>query len=98
MSEYRPYRYVVWFRDLLLPSGDQDAKWPASIKIIATSAEEAAAWGNHLAASLCARREALALISASVVAIDQSASSSVETQYEPTVHVGDEATDDDIGW
>jgi hypothetical protein len=89
------YVYRGWFRDLSTTPDDQDYEWPACFVIVATSAEEALHWGDHLSKSFSKRRGTEVFLWGAVedVTVAEGDISSL-----PVVPAGYEATDSDIGW
>ena len=87
------YLYTACFRDELAADDDQDREWPACFVIGAPSAQEAHAWGDHLARSFSARRESEIFLSSEVEEHTES-----EHGKLPFIVVGHEASDAEIGW
>jgi hypothetical protein len=107
--ESHPFEYVVWFRDGRLPADDEDYEWPAVFIVTAESAEQARAWGDHLAQRAASRsagedtflRSSVEphVCSGAVRDATQHACPNYPTaQATPVVRVGAEATDEFIGW
>jgi hypothetical protein len=87
------YLFTVWFRDELAADDDQDREWPACFVIDASSAQDALAWGNHLARSFSARRESESFLRSGVEERIEPAQDTL-----PLVVAGHEAGDGEIGW
>lgn len=89
------YLYSVWFADDSVPAGDQDAEWVACIMITAESPDDALAWGDHLAGSLCTRRPEIRFVSSSV---DVDLDGMGDVNKLPSIRCGELVGDDVIGW
>jgi hypothetical protein len=84
------FEYVAWFRNPAFAADDQDYEWPACFAIQGQSPEAALEWGDRLALSYATRASEIFLWS----------------RVEPTngdarlpiVAVGEEASDQKIGW
>lgn len=86
------YNYVVWFRNHTVELDDQDYEWPACFSIVAADGHEAQAWGDKLAVNYSARNERCEFLR-SYLDLDFWAPGSV-----PQIAVGEDASDEDIGW
>jgi hypothetical protein len=84
------FDYVAWFRDPALPPEDQDYEWPACFIIDAQSPETAHEWGDRLARSYAPRAR-------QVFRWSRVEPSKGDPRL-PTVAVGEEASDQKIGW
>lgn len=89
------YIYTVWFEDPSLPLNDQDREWPACFVIEAADAQEALAWGDHLASSYSSRSRQ-PFLSSSVEPFDSADLPGKETL--PSIAAGSGAADSEIGW
>jgi len=88
------YVYTAWFRDELAVADDEDREWPACFVIEAPNAAEARTWGDHLAQAFSRRRGTETFVQ-SEVALQDTAGALAKL---PTIPVGHEATDAEIGW
>jgi hypothetical protein len=86
------YLYSAWFQDDSLSPGEQDHQWPACIIISGGSSEQALRWGDHLAQSYALRTARCVFLHSSV------SPPTGDCQSLPRVAVGQEASDDALGW
>jgi hypothetical protein len=84
------FDYVVWFRNPAFAPDDQDYEWPACFVIEAESQAAAHEWGDRLARSHAAR--------ASETFLRSTVEFSKGDRRLPIVRVGEEASDEKIGW
>lgn len=84
---------MVWFKDASEPPDEQDHEWPACIFIAATDETDAQRWGDYLAARFCRSHPNNEFLHSY---IDRDASGCLDQV--PRIQVGDEATDEVIGW
>ena len=75
---------------------EQDYEWVACILIEADSADDALAWGNHLAKGYCGRNPTERYLRSCID--DPGAWKGLDLSAVPTIKFGYEASDDDIGW
>jgi hypothetical protein len=80
--------YVVWLTD---PGNEDYPEFPACFRVLAETANDARAWGDHLARDYCERNDSTFLYS-KLVAWDES------WDRQPLVKEGTPAEDDEIGW
>jgi hypothetical protein len=91
--------YVVWFRDLRAAPEDEDRDWVAVLGISAPSAEEAQAWGDHLARGREERRPEDRFLTSEVhLPSDPRYSETTDWSRTPRIVAGVEADDETIGW
>jgi len=86
------YAYVCWFRNHEMVPEDQDYEWPACILITAASESAALSWGDHLAAKYCRGHKSCEILRSS---IDPDQWVAV---HAPRLAVGEEASDEALGW
>lgn len=86
--------YTAWFRNLKLDPDDQDYEWPACFVIDAPDEHAAQAWGDYLSRSYAVRRGE-AFLRSGIEAYNHSDDSTTSL---PVVLLGDESTDEEIGW
>lgn len=91
----KKFVYCAWFRNLALPTDEQDSEWPACFIIEASTAEEALGWGDHLSKVFSDRRGTEIYLRSEVE--DMSAAKG-DLSLLPVVSVGYEASDSEIGW
>lgn len=89
------FMYYAWFQDQRLPPDDQDHEWPACFIVEADSADEALAWGDHLAKSYSTRTSEYVFLRSGV---EDAGTAGGDLASLPVVVAGYEATDSDIGW
>jgi hypothetical protein len=82
------FYYVVWLTD---PGNEDYPEWPACFRVLAETANDAQAWGDHLARDYCQRRGPT-FLSSELVEWDES------WDRQPVVKDGTMAGDDEIGW
>ena len=93
MSTHR-FQYTAWFRDLDASPDDEDHEWPACLLIEAADPPEAAFWGDHLARGFARRRASERFLHSTIEPDD----GSWNADSVPVIRVGDEPTDEEIGW
>ena len=95
----QPWIYVAWFRDSLASPDDEDREWVAVIRILATSAEQARQWGDHLAVKRAAATGSDRFIWSEVHApSDPRYRGKPDWTSTPLVPYGVEASNEHIGW
>lgn len=87
--------YTVWFRNLKLPTDDQDHEWPACFVVDASGAPDAATWGDRLSSGY-ATRSGQQFLSSSVEVLEGAELPGKEGL--PVIPYGYHATDEEIGW
>ncbi len=92
MSEYL---YTIWLRDACFRRDEQDLEFPACIVIRARWADQAQAWGDHLAELVCSRRPQMTFLHS---AIERFSQGTYDLSALPRIEAGYEAPDNEIGW
>jgi hypothetical protein len=87
------FLYTAWFRNLTLPTTDQDYEWPACFVVEAPTSAEAQAWADHLARAYATRRQTEEFLWSDIERATGTDDASL-----PVVPVGREPTDAEIGW
>ncbi len=89
------FMYAAWFRDSTKEVGDPDHEWPACFMVDAPDADQALAWGDHLATRFSRRLGTELFLKSSIVEAGLAAG---DLSTLPVVAFGHDASDEEIGW
>lgn len=86
--------YTAWFRDPLAQPSDEDYEWPACIVIRSEKMEDAQKWGDVIAQSRSQTLPPAIFLHSTIETIERSD----YTADLPIISVGENPTDEEIGW